>query len=266
MLDELLDPAVDDRGPVLVLDTLVGDVEAGERIVAGRQGAAALVRLQYDLHAARVRQERQLDLVDLLRVRGRRDELDLLVERQSLAGAADAPVLEVGRLETEPEPAQGFEHGLLHRQWRDDQLVEIALVLRTRHRQLGAHAEDDAQALPVQLGGRRLPRQGHAERHAALLALGEAEAAADGEAVEGDDVLALTALVLGLDPGHQLQGDVLDLEVRFSAHELNLAGERAAGPDGSRVEDRVDGGAAHAERAEQSFEHHGGVHSFTCVC
>src|SRR5690606_10747216 len=85
--------------------------------------------------------------------------------------------------------------------------------------------------------------------------------AADGEPLEGDNALALAPVVLGLDPGHQRQGDVLDVEAGVAALETDLPGEGAAGADGDRVEDRVDGGAADTERAEQSFEHHGGVHS-----
>jgi hypothetical protein len=45
---------------------------------------------------------------------------------------------------------------------------------------------------------------------------------------------------------------------------MDLSGERAAGADGRGIENRVDRGAADAERAEQSLEHHGGVHSFMC--
>ncbi|GGQ72849.1 hypothetical protein GCM10010267_39740 [Streptomyces griseorubens] len=55
---------------------------------------------------------------------------------------------------------------------------------------------------------------------------------------------------------------MFDVEVGLPALEMDLAGQRATGPDGTRVEDRVDRGAAHAEGSEQSFEHHGGVHSF----
>src|SRR5690606_11056037 len=86
-------------------------------------------------------------------------------------------------------------------------------------------------------------------------------AAPDGEPLEGETALALALLVLDLHPGDEFQGDVLDVEGGAAALEMDLAGERRAGPERARVEDRVDGGAAHTERAEQSFEHHGGVHS-----
>lgn len=67
--------------------------------------------------------------------------------------------------------------------------------------------------------------------------------------------------MLRLDPGHEFEGDVLDVEVGLPALEVNLAGERAAGQDRSRIENRVDRGGAHAERAQKSLEHHRGVHS-----
>lgn len=114
----------------------------------------------------------------------------------------------IGGLEAEAELPQCLQDRLLHRQGPDPQLVEVALVLGARHRQLGAYAEHDAQALPVQLGDRSLPRQSHAERHTAQLTLGEPEAAPDGEPVEDDDTFTLALPVLGLDPRHQLHGDV----------------------------------------------------------
>ncbi len=93
----------------------------------------------------------------------------------------------------------------------------------------------------------------------------ETEAAPDGEPFEDDRALGLPTVVLGLDTGHQLQGDVLDREVAVTALELDLSAELPAGHDRARVEDRVHGGPTHTERAEQPLEHHRGVHSFMCT-
>ena len=74
-------------------DVVVTDREAGDRVVALGEESAALVGLQDHLQAAGAREEGQLDLVDLVGVLRGRGELDLLVEGQLLAGAADAPVV-----------------------------------------------------------------------------------------------------------------------------------------------------------------------------
>ncbi|GAA2424535.1 hypothetical protein GCM10010421_08840 [Streptomyces glaucus] len=80
-----------------------------------------------------------------------------------------------------------------------------------------------------------------------LLTRAEPEASADGEPLEGDDALAPALAVPGLDPRHEFQGDVLEVEVRVPAVEVDLAGQRAAGAGGSRVEDHVDGGSARTQ-------------------
>ncbi len=119
--------------------------------------------------------------------------------------------------------------------------------------------------LSVQFGDRGLPRQRDGERDAAPLPFGQAETTGDGEALEGDETLGLTALVLGLDPGDQFQSDVVDVEVGLAALEVDLTAEATAGEEGAGVEDRVHRGPAHSERAEQPFEHHGGVLLRVCV-
>lgn len=265
VLDQLPEPAFDERPPVLVVDPVVRDREPGECVVPAGEEPAAPVGLQDDLHAARGGEEGHLDLVHRVRVLRRRGQLDLLVEGELLAGAADAAVLQIRGPEAESEPAECFEDHLLHRQGAHRELIEVALVLGPGDRQLRADAEHDAQALPVQLGDRCLPGQRDRERHTELRTLGQPEAAAHGEALEGHDVLLLPLLVLGLHPRDELQRDVVDVEVGAAALEMDLAGQGAAGSGRPGGEDGVDGGAAHAERAEQSFEHHCGVHSLICV-
>ncbi|GHC89864.1 hypothetical protein GCM10010349_77970 [Streptomyces flavofungini] len=171
VLDHLAHPAVDDRVPVLVLGSVAGDPEAGDRVVAGGEEAAAFVGLQDDLHLVAVGEEGHLELGDRVRVFGGSCQLDLLVEGQLLAGAADVTQLQVGGLEAEAELSEGFQDRLLDGQRGDGQRVQVTLVPGARHRQLGAHAQDDAQALPVQLRDRRFPRQGDRERLAVPLAL-----------------------------------------------------------------------------------------------
>ena len=56
------------------------------------------------------------------------------------------------------------------------------------------------------------------------------------------------------------------VEVAVTALQMDLPAQGAAGQHRARVQDRVDRGAAHAECAEQPFEHHRGVHSFMCMC
>ncbi len=78
----------------------------------------------------------------------------------------------------------------LHGQRADGQRVQVALVPAAGHRDLRAHAQHAAERPPVQLGHRGLPGQRHAERQLPLLLPAEAEAAADGEPLEGDRALA----------------------------------------------------------------------------
>lgn len=107
------------------------------------------------------------------------------------------------------------------------QRVQVSLVLRARHGQLGPYPQHYAQRLAVQLGDRSLPREVDGERHTVQGLLGETETASDGDPVEDDDALVLAVAVLGLGPGDQLQCDVLDVEVGVTALQMDLPAQRA---------------------------------------
>lgn len=227
VLDEPADPGVDHGVPVPVARTLMTDDVPVEGVVPLGEEAAALVGLQYHLHAVGVREEGQFDLADHVGVLGRRGELDLLVEGQLLAGATDAAQFEVGGLEAVAQLPEGLEDRLLDGKRAHVDLVEITPVPGAGHREFGAQPEYDTQALPVQLGDRGLPGQRHTERDTALLALGETEAAADGESVEDDGALVFPVVGLGLDTGDEFERDELSHLIGESHEQGQLPADTA---------------------------------------
>ncbi|EGJ78918.1 hypothetical protein STTU_6129 [Streptomyces sp. Tu6071] len=256
VLQEVGDPAVDLARPVQARDVRVRDAEPGQCVVAPAEQAAPLVRLQDHLGARGRGEEGDLDLVDGVRERGRRRQLDLLVEGQPLPRTADPAQLQVRRAEAPAEPPEGVEHRLLHGERGHHEGIEVPLVARPAERDVGAHPEDDAERLPVQLRRRRLPRHREREGQDPLLARFEREVPADVVPPEDDPALVLAVLGLRLDAGEEFQGDVLDPCPRLAAAEPDLSRERAARQHGPVGEHRVDRGPARAERTEQPLEHH----------
>src|SRR5690606_36417632 len=96
----------------------------------------------------------------------RREELDLLVERQLLPRPPDVAALHVRTLEAEAQLDERVQDGLLRRQRVHVDRVQVAGVHRPRDLQLGAHPDvHPAQRLPVDHRDRRLPGDLQPERH-----------------------------------------------------------------------------------------------------
>jgi hypothetical protein len=110
--------------------------------------------------------------------------------------------------------------------------------------------------LAVDGGDRRLPRQHDLERQGQLLLLGQAQRAADRDAVELAGGAVFAAAALDLDPGDQPQGDVLDLDVVAAADHVDVPGEGAAGTPVRVGQHSVDARPADAEGTQHLLEAH----------
>lgn len=237
---------------------VVADAPATEGVPTVVVATTAPVGLQDDVHPAGRGREGQLDLADLPGVVGRRIELDLLVERQVLIDPAEVAHLQVGALEVEPELGEGPQHGLLRGQRRDLEGVQVALVDGLGDGQLGAHAHHHAVQRPAHhLGDRALPRDGELEGDGAMLAGAQRERPGDLGAEELDETGLLVLAVLGLDPGDQTEGDVLDVGVEVAARQADLAAQRVARPYPRGGQNGVHRGGADAEGSQHPFEDHG---------
>ncbi len=112
----------------------MGGREAADRVVAA---------LDHHLQVVGVGDEGHLDLAVLVG-----GELDLLVERQRLPGAADVAGLQVGGAEVEAQPRQRLQHVTLRGQRRDLDHVQVALVDGLGDGELGAHPDRHAAQRP----------------------------------------------------------------------------------------------------------------------
>lgn len=164
--------------------------------------------------------------------------------------------LQVGRPERVTELPEGLQDRFLRGQRSHRERVEVALVARSRDFQLRPDAEHGAEVLAVELGDRRLPRQGDGERHRVLGLLRQPEPAADGEPFEDDRALVLLVLALHLDPGDEEKRDPVDRHVRSAAPQADLPGDETAGQGRAWLQNGVDGGATDPEGSEQLLEHH----------
>ncbi len=229
--DHAVQPLAHVPGPVGVPGLVHAEVEPADGVAAGLEQAAALVRLQDHHQFVRAGHEGQLHLVDPAGVLTRREELDLLEERQLLVHAVQVAGLQVGALEPETELAERLQHALLRGQRLDRDRVEVARVDRAGHGHLGAQAQVHAvQVVAEHRGQRGFPGHGQLEGDAAVLAGGQPERPGHHRAEELHPRAALAAVLVPLHPGDQAQRDVRDVGVGVAARQPHLTGEHATRP------------------------------------
>jgi hypothetical protein len=186
-------------------------------------------------------------------------KLDLLVERQLLLHAVHPATLHIGPAEPEAQAQQRVQDPLLSRQRVHGHRVQVALVHRAGHLELGGQAHGHAvQVLPVHLGDRGLPRHVEAERDVVPGTRIEPERAGQALPVELLVGVVLAVAALHLDPGDQADRHVFDVGGMVAAHHLHGAFQVPARPAVGVGEHRFHGRAPDAHRLHHPFEDHVG--------
>jgi hypothetical protein len=213
------------------------------------------VHVEHHLHVPRPGQERHRNVVEHASEGGRRQEVDLLEERQLLVYAVDAVLLQVRVAEREADAGHRVEDAVLGGQRLDRDRVHVLRVDdRACQVQVGLQPDGHAGQVLAEHGGHRgLPRHLHLEGHLDLRACPDEFLARELHVLEGQvDGLAVVPL---LDPGQQGHRQRLDLLVDLATDEDDLTVQRAAGAHVPVEDAGVHRRAALAEAGHHLLEH-----------